>query len=83
MATILVKNQSNWAKIISRCLFVYRVSLNKTLDETPFYLIYGRDAILPQDFVIENNSKSYQNLHDYVHDLINKLREAYTKLNQN
>ena len=26
--------------------------------------------------------KSYQNLHDYVHDLINKLREAYTKLNQ-
>jgi hypothetical protein len=22
MATILVKNQSNWAKIISRCLFV-------------------------------------------------------------
>ena len=37
MATILVKNQSNWAKIISRCLFVYRISLNKTLDETPFY----------------------------------------------
>jgi hypothetical protein len=82
MATILVKNQSNWAKIISRCLFVYRVSLNKTLDETPFYLVYGRDARLPQDFVFENNAKSYQNLHDYVHDLINKLREAYTKLNQ-
>jgi hypothetical protein len=46
----------------------------------PFSLSNSGATLL--NIIIENNSKSYQNLHDYVNDLITKLREAYTKLNQ-
>ena len=28
---------------------VYRMTVSRTLNDTPFYLIYGRDPILPQD----------------------------------
>jgi transposase InsO family protein len=34
-----------WDEMLDHCLFIYRVSINRTLADTPFYLMYGRDAI--------------------------------------
>ena len=44
LATLTNKEQTNWDLFIDRCLFTYRISLNKTLNDSPFHLIYGRDV---------------------------------------
>ena len=47
------QDQSNWDDLIDNILFTYRVSLNRTLRDSPFYLIYGRDPPrLPQDLFL-------------------------------
>jgi len=46
------KDQKNWCKLLDNCLFTYRVSISRMLNESPFYLIYGRDPILPADLLI-------------------------------
>lgn len=52
--------------MLDKCLFIYRISLNKTLNDTPFRLLYGRDAVLPHDLVFQTqniqNMRTHQNL---------------------
>jgi transposase InsO family protein len=45
------KNQLNWDEMVDYCLFAYRTTINATIEETPFFLLYGRDAVLPQDLL--------------------------------
>jgi hypothetical protein len=41
------------------CLFVYRTTLNRALNEIPFFLIHGRDLKLPQDMMIQKGKTKY------------------------
>ncbi len=43
------ENQDNWDILLPLVLFAYRTSQQKTVNETPFRLLYGRDARLPAD----------------------------------
>ena len=49
MAMLVDKEQSNWDAALDNALFVYRTTWNRTIQEKPFYLMYGRDPKLPQD----------------------------------
>jgi hypothetical protein len=50
-------NQSNWDIYLPLVLFAYRTSEQTSTKESPFTLLYGRDASLPSDLDIYN---SYQ-----------------------
>ena len=41
------KDPSNWDKYINQGFASYRVTPNPATDETPFFLVYGRDPNLP------------------------------------
>jgi transposase InsO family protein len=45
------KNQLNWDEMLSYCVFAYCTTINATIKKKPFFLLYGRDAVLPQDLV--------------------------------
>ena len=87
LATEAKTNQSNWCSLLDSCLFTYRVSLNRTLNDNPFYLIYGRDAVLPQDLFlpITNNAKRVteaENIVEYKNHQLRILQDAYARLNK-
>ena len=87
ISTTLQKDQGNWDKLIDTALFIYRISLNRTLDESPFFLIYGKDPILPQDLFlpvsVRNSRKiNSEDIYDYKLKQLKVLKEAYAKLNE-
>ena len=43
------ERQTDWDEYLDICLFAYRTSKQETTKETPFRLLYGRDANLPID----------------------------------
>jgi hypothetical protein len=43
------RGPSTWDEMIDHCLFVYRISINRTLQDSSFFFLYARDATLPQD----------------------------------
>jgi hypothetical protein len=45
----LVKQTNEWDEYVKPVLFAYRTSKQSTTQVTPFYLTYGREAILPMD----------------------------------
>ena len=83
LSTITKANQSNWADLIDHCLMVYRTTVSRTLSDTPFFLLYGRDPILPQDLKFNpeiNLEEPSGDLMEYKIKLLSHLKEAYSQL---
>ena len=86
IATLIDEGQTNWDQMLEPCLFAHRTTVNMKLQETPFYLLYGREVILPNDLVFSESLK--KNSRDILSDdrleykveLARRLRFAYEKL---
>ena len=86
IATAVKTDHSNWDELLDGCLLTYRVSLNRTLEDNPFFLIYGRDPILPQDMFLPISRDHFRSIPateiaEYKKGLLRVLQEAYAKLN--
>ena len=84
---MLNNSHSNWDEELDAVLFTYRISLNRTLNETPFFILYGRDAVLPQDLFLPLASTSSRrfkemDIHEYKLKQLKTLQAAYKKLNK-
>lgn len=42
--------------MLDACIFAYRVTMSNRINETPFFLVYGRDPTLPGDLIINNGT---------------------------
>ena len=88
LALTVSSDQTNWSRLLDNCLFTYRVSLNRMLNESPFFLIYGRDPILPADLMIagvstiNKRSITAQDLEEYKNKLYSQMRIVYDDLDK-
>jgi transposase InsO family protein len=82
ISTMLNAAQTNWDEIIDDCLFVYRTSISRVLDDSPFYMLYGRDPILPQDLAIPLRLRQPETDADYKVEQVKRLKIAYENLNR-
>ena len=46
------ENKDDWDLYLSSVLFAYRTKRHSTTRHEPFYLMYGRDAVLPIEFAV-------------------------------
>ena len=49
--------QLDWDAYLSTALMAYRMSSNSTTRHTPFFLVYGRDPVLPMDTLLQPRLK--------------------------
>jgi hypothetical protein len=85
LSTIIHKDQTDWPKYVESCLFVYRTTFNRALNQTPYYLMYGRDPVMPQDLLIpfkerQNRAIRTEDLDIYKTRLLQLLRKTYDSL---
>ena len=64
----------DWDESIDYVIFGYNTSRHESTGESPFYLLYGREAVLPIDVSLGNNPDSNGITQNIVSDLIN-IRE--------
>ena len=72
-------DQKNWDEILPFVTFAYNTSKQDSTGYNPFYLIYGREAVLPTDAELGvRNNPSVENPQnkDYALRVINNLAEA-------
>ncbi len=53
------KNQRDWDEYLPYALFSYRTSIHESARDSPFFLLYGRDARLPIDAVLTYRPSKY------------------------
>jgi hypothetical protein len=86
LATIIIPDQSNWSGLVENILFVYRATLRRMIDDTPFFLVYGRDPVMPQDLLIDlktcnRRQISSDDVDEYKIQVLKILRATFEKLN--
>ncbi len=76
------KNQRDWDEYLSLALFAYRTATHESTGESPFYLLYGRDAILPVNLHY-NIPTTYADERAYKEVLTERLQDAWklTRIN--
>ena len=82
LALLSNPSQTDWDDMISNCLFVYRVTVSRSLQDSPFYLLYGRDPVLPNDLKYGLEAQRELPSECYKLEHLKVLKEAYEKLVQ-
>ena len=73
------KEKKDWKRHLPKLAFAYNSTINKTTGYSPFYLLFGRQSILPIDTVFSSvtsrdvKRKSYR---EFVDDWKNSMSEA-------
>ena len=84
LGTVVNDSQKNWDEMLDNVLFVYRISYSRSLEDSPFVLLYGRDPILPQDLKmgLHLKQKKYGDTDLYKIELLRTLAKAYNKVKE-
>ncbi len=68
----------DWDKHLPFVLFAYRATQQQSTQESPFFLVYGRDPRLPvEDLLSTKTARNLVNLKDYGSDLATKMSRAW------
>ena len=67
-----------WDQHLQQLLFAYRVKPQESTQESPFFLLYGRDARIPTETTLSTPISSYQvDMDDYRTKPVTGLTEAW------
>ena len=72
------KNGKNWDDKLPYVLFAYRTSVQKSTQESPFHLLYGRDPCLPtEEALAVPATRCLFEVGSYQEELVTGLQEAW------
>ena len=82
LAQLVNADQKNWSQQLDNVLMAYRMSVGRVTGENPFFLMYGRDPILPQDLRVAGISLNQRHiaaptLQAYKDNLVDTLQRAH------
>jgi Integrase zinc binding domain/Integrase core domain len=89
IAIFAQEHPHSWDKEIQQLAFAIRTSVNETTGETPAFLMFGRDPIIPLDLIIGEPiqgpplmNKDQEQTRNYRTYLMNKLRVAFNTVKE-
>ena len=68
---------------IPYALFAYRTSIHESTQETPFFLMHGRQPVLPIEAALCPPTLSYSSAEYYKEETNQRLQEAFTLVKSN
>ena len=66
-------NQKDWDLSLPALLFAFRIAPSPTTDESPFYLLYGREPVLPMEVPLKPPTKMPNSVLSYLSKLVQNL----------
>ena len=74
----VAKHGRDWDTHLPYLLFAYRTSVQSSTGDSPFFLLYGRDARIPTEAVLSQPQTAYQvDMDDYKSELIANMSDAW------
>ena len=77
LAAYAHEHPTTWDLYLPAVLMAYNTSVASSSGETPFFLIHGRDPVLPVDLLFGETSPSISSYSDYGRRLTIQLRSAF------
>ena len=83
MMSHYTEDQRDWDEFVPFVIFAYRSAPHESTGESPFYLMYGRDANLPFDDILKPMQVNYALGENYKEEMAARLHKAFAKARQN
>jgi transposase InsO family protein len=81
LSLLVQRDQNEWDLYLDCVLFAYRTTVHYKVNEVPFFLLYGRDVVLPVDLAFGQLPQVEPESHlEYKYDLVTRLNKAYEEL---
>ncbi|KAK3108916.1 hypothetical protein FSP39_018571 [Pinctada imbricata] len=78
LGTLENSQKQDWKTYISPIVHAYNCTRQETTQQSPFFLMFGREPRLPVDVVFGTNQSSPKtSLNDYIESLRSKLQHSY------
>ena len=71
------RNQRDWDSKLSLVMSAYRLTVHSTTQNTPYYLLHGRQFTLPVDLIFPNHGADRTTHSSFVRKLLGSLKSAY------
>ena len=81
LAKLANEDKDDWDLFVSSALFAYRTRKHSTTRHEPFYLMHGREAVLPIEFAVPT-SRAELSVTDPQEDLINRINLITGRLDE-
>jgi len=73
LAKSLQSSESNWDQLIPSVLFAYRTLKQESTKQSPFYLVYGREAQLPIDIEFQIREQDLTPIKNFEESLSRRI----------
>jgi transposase InsO family protein len=70
-------DQKDWDRFLNFATFAYNSAYHETIQEMPFFVVYGREPRLPVDMLLRRPDETYPSISTYVSDVAETLRRVY------
>jgi hypothetical protein len=77
LRTLCDIRSENWPEYVQTAVFAYNTSIQTTLAESPFYIVYGRECRLPGDVLLQPTELHFRSAQDYINVLVERVSWAY------
>jgi len=73
-------DKHKWNEKVNFLLFCYNITKHSTTQESPYYLMFGRQPTIPLDFILHGEMKPQQEIgiyQEYLEDFEKRMTETY------
>ena len=74
------KDQKNWAHHLQAVAFAYRTSAIEFLNESPYFMVFGRDPILPLDVLFGKTTETAVDVNKFKFERSQSLKNQWKKI---
>ena len=72
------EDYTQWDRGLCLAVFSYNVGYNRTIQDSPFFLLFGRDPVIPYYTIMQQPSPWY-NIDSYKHELAKTMQMIFTR----
>jgi hypothetical protein len=82
LATLCNVVEDDWGEMVQPAVFAYNTTTQATLEENPFFIIHGRDAVLPGEPFTSYKGVHYGSTTDYINQIQDRISQTYVFIKQ-
>uniref|UniRef100_A0A914XU13 RNA-directed DNA polymerase n=1 Tax=Panagrolaimus superbus TaxID=310955 RepID=A0A914XU13_9BILA len=74
----------DWTELLPMVIFAYNTSIQKSINQSPYFVVHGREARLPSDVALQIPAKmANQEITTFVQDLVMNIQNAWRIVREN
>ncbi|GIY89544.1 reverse transcriptase, partial [Caerostris extrusa] len=82
LSHLVSEKQEDWCQHVPLALWPLECTHHRSIQETPAFLVYGRDLQMPYDRIFRDQVRTYSDTPSFATQLVNRLQSSFALVKQ-